>query len=117
MAATRNTTGAKAGHFSKLSEMGEYTKTTQGQMRRFALNVDLVATVIQTTLARAAAKQGINPAVAKFKARRAVRQFRRAAGHLDAAADCMGKGWHDIQQQFAELINPRPKGQGFNFKA
>lgn len=102
--------------FNKLSEVGEWVKENQGQGRRFALHVDMTTTIIQRRLENAAAKKLMDRAVAKFKARRALRQFRRAAAHIDAAADCMGRGWRDIQEQYAELINPGRTRGGFDWQ-
>lgn len=103
--------------FIRLSQIGEWTKGEQGRARKHALTVDLVTTVVQTTLSNGAAKNGVMAkAIANLRARRAVRNYRRAAAHLDAAADCMGRGWHDIQREFADLINPQAKNAQFNWQ-
>lgn len=103
--------------FRRLSEIGEWSKDNQSTARRFALHLDLSAAVIKKTLRQGAAKGSLmDRATANWKAARAVRNYSRAAAHLDAAADCIGKGWNDILEQFHELIEPKPVAGSFDWK-
>jgi hypothetical protein len=115
MATTANSGTRTPVNFRKLSEVGEWSKDVQGHARRFGLHIDLTTSVVQRTLVKSSSKRLLDKATANWRARKAMRQWRRAAAHVDAAADCMARGWMEIHRQFPELITPATARHEFDW--
>jgi hypothetical protein len=103
--------GGYTGNWRKLSEVHAWASEQQSRMRRYAGWIDMTTKSIETTFKRSAAKRLGDKVRAAWRARKATHQWYRAAAHIDAAADCMSRGWKITLDQFPELIEPQKNRQ------